>query len=234
MKLLAALLSSFILFGCTSMGDYYKSVDSTNLRQVEATKAQSEAETARYIALARIAETGDTTARVAATMALALGGSSNRQGANLVSPVAPQNEALQWASILVPSVTQLGMGLYNKQVQINANNNNRAIQEANITKDLGLGLGYQQTYLGFAKEINDTKVVTNSVEKAVIVKPEVITSTNTSKDVVIVKPEVITNTIEKPLVVDTKVVYPGTVNPVIVNPTVVTRPCYVSVAGIGC
>ena len=204
MKLLAALLSSFILFGCTSMGDYYKSVDSTNLRQVEATKAQSEAETARYIALARIAETGDTTARVAATMALALGGSSNRQGANLVSPVVPQNEALQWASILVPSVTQLGMGLYNKQVQINANNNNRAIQEANITKDLGLGLGYQQTYLGFAKEINDPKIVTNSTvtEKAVIVKPEV--------------------------------VYPGTVNPVIVNPTVVTQPCYVSVAGIGC
>jgi len=219
MKLLAALLSSFILFGCTSMGDYYKSVDSTNLRQVEATKAQSEAETARYIALARIAETGDTTARVAATMALALGGSSNRQGANLVSPVVPQNEALQWASILVPSVTQLGMGLYNKQVQINANNNNRAIQEANITKDLGLGLGYQQTYLGFAKEINDPKIVTNSTvtEKAVIVKPEVVV-----------------NTIEKPLVVDTKVVYPGTVNPVIVNPTVVTQPCYVSVAGIGC
>jgi hypothetical protein len=201
------------------MGDYYKSVDSTNLRQVEATKAQSEAETARYIALARIAETGDTTARVAATMALALGGSSNRQGANLVSPVVPQNEALQWASILVPSVTQLGMGLYNKQVQINANNNNRAIQEANITKDLGLGLGYQQTYLGFAKEINDPKIVTNSTvtEKAVIVKPEVVV-----------------NTIEKPLVVDTKVVYPGTVNPVIVNPTVVTQPCYVSVAGIGC
>lgn len=182
---------ALLLGGCANMTEYYKSVDTTNIRQVEAAKAQAEADTARYNALARIAESGNESAKVAATMALALGGNSQRP-AQVVVPAVPQNEALQWASILAPTVTNLGMAWFNKQVQINNSNNSRAISEAQIGKDVQLGLGAQQTYLGFAKEINDPTIVTNTttVEKAVIVKPEVVSPVVVNP--VVVQPQVIT------------------------------------------
>lgn len=180
-----------LLSGCANMTEYYKSVDSANERNIEVAKALAEAEKARYNALARIAESGDSSAKVAATMALALGQSQTSQRQSVIVPQAPANEALQWASILVPSVTQLGMGFYNKQVSINASNNARDVQLGNINKDVALGLGYQGTFLGMAKEINSPLVVTNSstVEKAVIVDP------------VVVKPEVVTPVIVQPNVI---------------------------------
>lgn len=63
--------------------------------------ARSNADIARYDALANIAKTGDSAASVAAAMALAMGG-------NAPQPViaAPQNELLQWAGVLVPALTQ--------------------------------------------------------------------------------------------------------------------------------
>jgi hypothetical protein len=62
--------------------------------------ARSNADIARYDALANIAQKGDSAASVAAAMALAMGG-------NTPQPViaAPQNEWLQWASVLVPALT---------------------------------------------------------------------------------------------------------------------------------
>lgn len=63
--------------------------------------ARSNADIARYDALANIASKGDSAASVAAAMALAMGG-------NAPQPViaAPQNELLQWAGVLVPALTQ--------------------------------------------------------------------------------------------------------------------------------
>lgn len=188
-KVLSISLVALTLGGCANMSEYYQSVDKTNARQVESARAQAEAETARYNALARIAESGDSTAKVAATMALALGGNGNNRQQQLAIPAVPQNEALQWASILVPSVTQLGFAWFNKQVQINSSNNNRSVAEAQIGKDVQLGLGAQQTYLGFAKEINDPTVVTNTTESVVVVKPEV------------VNPEVVTPVVVQPTVI---------------------------------
>lgn len=100
--LLAALLT-----GCANMGDYYASIDGANARQVEAMRAASEADAIRYQALMRIAESGDATAKVAAAMALALGGQS-RSMPQMAIPQQPPNEALQWASVVVPA---LGQGL---------------------------------------------------------------------------------------------------------------------------
>lgn len=76
--------------------------------QAAMAQAQSATAVARYAALERIAATGDTVARVAATMALAgVGGDGQRgNGAGVAAPTAPGSTALQWASILVPGVTQ--------------------------------------------------------------------------------------------------------------------------------
>lgn len=146
-KMLILGIASMLMVGCSSMGSYYQAIDSSNARQVEATIAQAQAETARYNALAKIAETGDSTAKVAVTMALALGGKTPTLKVN--TPVAPQNEVLQWASILVPGLTQ-GMSIYyNTQANINANNNATA-----------LGMHTNGTFATFANEINNPVVVT--------------------------------------------------------------------------
>lgn len=194
MKRLFLFTAIAFLGGCANMTEYYKSVDSANDKNIEVAKAVAEAEKARYNALARIAESGDSTAKVAATMALALGQSSSGQKQTVIVPQAPANEALQWASILVPSVTQLGMAFYNKQIAINSSNNARDVQLGNINKDTTLGLGYQTTFLGMAKEINSPVIVTN------------------------------TNTLEKAVIVDPVIVKPEVVTPVVVPPTVITVP----------
>jgi hypothetical protein len=172
-KMLILGITAALLVGCSSMGSYYQAVDSTNARYVEVTLAQAKAEEARYNALARIAESGDPTAKVAATMALALGG--KQEAPKLNTPAVPQNEALQWASILVPGIAQ-GMSIYyNTQATMNANNNATA-----------LGMNTNSTFATFASEINSPVVVTQPapivveqpapvVVNPVVVEPQVIT-----------------------------------------------------------
>ena len=71
-------------------------------------QAKATADTERYRALAKIAETGDSAARVAAVMSLAgFGGQQAQQAQTLATPVTPGQTALQWASILVPGATQV-------------------------------------------------------------------------------------------------------------------------------
>ena len=166
-KKLVAVTSLVFLAGCSTAGDYYKSVDNTNARNVEIAIANSQAEEARYMALAKIAMSGDATAKVAATMALALGG--NRQAAQAAVAQPMQSEALQWAAILVPGVTQ-GLSIYyNTKATMNANDNATA-----------LGINTNSTFGVMAKEINDPTVVMQPAPTIVkqpapvIVNPEVV------------------------------------------------------------
>ena len=171
MKLIL-IAAALALTGCASYTDYYRSVDAANARQVEVQRAQAEADAIRYQALMRIAESGDATAKVAATMALALG--TQGRHVPLAVPAQPQNEALQWASILVPGVTQ-GMGIYyNAKTNMNANNNATA-----------LGLSTNQTFGQFATEINSPTVVTQPPPLVVTQPPPVIVPT---PDPIIVEP----------------------------------------------
>lgn len=179
MKLLITLVAA-TLTGCSTAGDYYKSVDNTNARNVELAKAHSEAEAVRYQALMRIAESGDATAKVAATMALALGGGNRQVQAAVAQPV--RSEALEWASILVPGVTQGLSVYYNTRATMNASDN--ATQ---------LGINTNATFGQFASEINSPVVVTQP-------SPVVVTQPAP----VIVQPEVV-----NPVVVDPVIVQPA-------------------------
>ena len=146
MKTLIA-VAALVLAGCSTAGDYYKSVDASNQHNVALAKAHAEAEAVRYQALMRIAESGDATAKVAATMALALGAGTRQAPAAVAQP--QRSEALEWASILVPGVTQ-GLSIYyNTKTNINANDNATA-----------LGINTNQTFGQFASEINAPVVVT--------------------------------------------------------------------------
>ncbi len=120
------------LGGCASSGDYaaYAAIHQAN----------AAAQTARYNALARIAEMGDTTAKVAAVMSLQAGG----QGVStqVAAPVSGGQTALQWASILVPGATQVyAIG---QQVKLGMR------QSDNSTS---LGVSTNQAFVGMAGKI---------------------------------------------------------------------------------
>lgn len=167
--------AALALTGCSTAGDYYKSVDASNAHNVSLAKAHAEAEAIRYQALMRIAESGDATAKVAATMALALGANTRQVQAAVAQP--QRSEALEWASILVPGVTQ-GLSIYyNTKASINANNNATA-----------LGLNTNTTFGQFASEINDPTIVTQPAPVVVTQPAPVIVE---QPDPVIVKPEVV-------------------------------------------
>ena len=95
--------------------------------------ARSNADIARYDALANIASKGDSAASVAAAMALAMGG-------NTPQPViaAPQNELLQWAGVLVPALTQAYAIGQSANVAINASNNAARSAEATTAGFVGM------------------------------------------------------------------------------------------------
>ena len=179
-KIVLGLITALFLTGCTSYGDYIKSVDASNARQVEAQKAQAEAEIAKYTALRYIAESGNETAKIAATMAIAL--TTSQRSVAMAVAAQPQNEALQWASILSP-VAMHGMSLsYNTKLAIRQSDN------ATI-----MGINTNQTYRGFASEINDPTIV---MQPAPIPQPApVIVTQPPYNDPIIVRPEIVQPTI---------------------------------------
>lgn len=96
MKAIITILCALFLTGCAST-QYQAYAD--------AHKAQAAAQTARYEALAKIAEMGDTTAKVAAVISLNAG--SGQQAQHIAQPKSWADYALQWTGLLLPTVTQV-------------------------------------------------------------------------------------------------------------------------------
>jgi hypothetical protein len=113
--------SLLALAGCGTTEQYKMYADT----QKSIAQANAMSETARYAALAEIAKTGDPGARVAAVMSINFGA----QGGNgpRVQQVAPPktfgDTALQWTSVLLPSVTSLYGISANRQIAITQSNN---------------------------------------------------------------------------------------------------------------
>lgn len=167
-----------MLAGCANMTEYYASVGQTNSLKVEMVKAQALADAARYQALTDIAASADGSTKAAIAVALAMG-KSDMDRISTVTPAVPQNEALQWASILVPSVTQ-GYGIWaNMKQNINSSNNARDIS-----------ISTNGTFEHFASEINSPTIVRPEV---VVVQPEVVKPE-------VVKPEVVDPVVVPPVV----------------------------------
>jgi len=129
-KLILALITALALTGCASTE--YAQYTST---QQAIASSRAQADTARYQALASIAKDGTDSAKVAAVMALALGG--NTQSIQQVSAPQP-NQVLQWASILVPAVTQAYSIAKNADVAINASNNAMLTSSATTNAFVGI------------------------------------------------------------------------------------------------
>ncbi len=111
-----AIIPILALSACasTDYGQYAKA-------QSDIAAARAASDAARYKALAEIASKGDPASSVAAVMAIAIGG-SQQQGQQQVA--APQrSDALQWASIIIPGLTQAYAIGKSADVAINSSNN---------------------------------------------------------------------------------------------------------------
>lgn len=123
---LAVLAIAIGLTGCAT-NDYKLYADT----QTKIAQANRDAEIARYQALAKIAETGDSASKVAAVISLNMsgGGAGPRQVA-VNPPQTIGDKALQWTSVLLPSVTSLYGISANRQVAITQSNNAAAVAQS--------------------------------------------------------------------------------------------------------
>ena len=131
-KLLAILTATVALVGCGTTEQYKMYADT----QKSIAQANAMAETARYAALAEIAKTGDPGARVAAVMSINFGaqGGNSPRVQQIAAPKTFGDTALQWTSVLLPSVTSLYGINANRQVAITQSNNQAAVaQSTNAT-----------------------------------------------------------------------------------------------------
>jgi len=106
------------LVGCAST-DYTKYSET----QVAIARYKAESEKARYAVLTEIVKKGDPTASVAAVMSMQFGMGGNAQEQRLEAPRSSGDDALKWASLLIPSAVQ-GFGIYaNAKVATTQSNN---------------------------------------------------------------------------------------------------------------
>lgn len=138
------LLLALALTGCASP-DYAKYVESNTA--IETAKHQADA--AKWRAMADIAGQGDATAKVAAVMAMAMGQGQAAAGNGLRAP--EPNQALQWASILIPSLTQVA-GMRYQYLSSTAQSNNAA----------SVAISTNGTLLGIAGRIQAPGAITTN------------------------------------------------------------------------
>ncbi len=123
MKLRITMIAAtvMLLAGCATNKDYQLYAET----QQKIAHANAMAETARYAALAEIAKSADPGARVAAVMSINFGaqGSNGLRPNQIAAPKTFGDTALQWASVLLPSVTSLYGINANRQVSITQSNN---------------------------------------------------------------------------------------------------------------
>jgi len=105
------------LVGCAST-DYTKYSET----QVAIALYKAESEKARYAVLAEIVKKGDPTASVAAVMSMQMGMNAPQEQ-RLEAPRNSGDDALKWASLLIPTAVQ-GFGIYaNARVATTQSNN---------------------------------------------------------------------------------------------------------------
>lgn len=173
-----------LLTGCAST-EYAQYT--TTQQAIASSRAQ--ADTARYQALAQIAAKGDSTASVAAAMALALGGQSQAQ-----QVAAPQpNQALQWASVLVPAVTQAYAIGKSADVAIESSRNAMLTSSATTGAFVGIAGKIQAPVVAapVSPQANVTTTTSTTTTSTPIVVPDVIQITPT-----VLAPVVVPDTIQ--------------------------------------
>jgi hypothetical protein len=104
---LTATVTALTLAGCQSAGyeQYARAM-------ADIAESRASVQRAQMVALTDLARSGDTTARTVAVIMLGLGAGGGGFNGQYTYPAPPQNEALQWAQVLLPTVATLGLGYW--------------------------------------------------------------------------------------------------------------------------
>ena len=130
-KLVTIAAVAAALTGCAATGPSDYAVYAQTQQQIAT--ARSAAEIARYQALENIAAKGDSAASVAAAMGIAMGsgGNAGPRDAQIAQPTGFGDTMLKWASVLVPSLTQVYAIGKSTDVAITHSNNSVKSQQSN-------------------------------------------------------------------------------------------------------
>jgi hypothetical protein len=143
--ILAGAIGVLTLTGCGTTSNYQQYAQT----QENIAVARAQADIERYKTLQAIANSGDTTARVAAVIALQQGTPSSNNSPRIEQPTSVGDTALKWASVLIPSLTQFySIGKSTDLAIVNSNNNKE------------IAINSNETMLGFGKLIVDPIVGT--------------------------------------------------------------------------
>lgn len=124
MKRVVVSLIALSLVGCETTGYREYAMAMTRIAEAQAQIAREQS--LAMIALARDPNAGETTRTVAVLM-LALGVQSGKMNATLAPP---QNEGLEWAKVLLPTVATLGLGYWGYQLGKTQSNNQAQTTQA--------------------------------------------------------------------------------------------------------
>lgn len=141
-------VSALFLAGCSTTNDYRLYAQS----QRAIAEANSKASIAKIDALKEIANSGDTTARVAAVMALQQA-TSEKPSTVINAPASSGDTALKWASVLMPSLTQFYAIGKSTDVAIVNSNNNKDIAINNNEMVVDLVKGRKEPIIGTSDDV---------------------------------------------------------------------------------
>lgn len=127
-NIVIALTVAVMTVGCATNKDYQLYAET----QQKIAQAQAMSDTARYAALAEIAKTADPGARVAAVMSINFGSQSGNSPRvqQITPPKTFGDTALQWTSVLLPSLTNIYGITANRQVAVTQSNNAAAVAKS--------------------------------------------------------------------------------------------------------
>lgn len=175
MKLVIAITATLALTGCAT-AEYQAYADIH--------KARSQAEAARYAALADIAKQGDTAAKVAAVMSLNQGAAQSQS--HVAAPKSLGDSLLQWTAALLPSLTNI-YGI-NKQAQVGITQSNNAA---------AVGISTNRAFVDIAAKIQSpaanvtttTSTADNSVRTTTTTTDNSVRTDTTHSPTVVTQPE---------------------------------------------
>lgn len=168
--LLGIVLSIALLTGCASTAQY----EAYTKAQETVAVARAQENAAKYMALAQIAMHGNEAAKVAAVISINQGGNTQVPNTGIMLPKSGSDTALQWASVLVPSLTQLGLAAKNADVMINQSNNNASVARSTNETMLGIASKIQAPGTTYNNSYNTDNTHVPTVVNPVVVNPEVV------------------------------------------------------------
>lgn len=122
MKAAAWVALTAMLGGCATPEAYQAYATASQ----EIARANANAQAAQHAAIMQLAANGDATTKTVAVLMLALGLGNKQQA--IMEP--PRNEALQWAQVLMPTLTAVGLGYFGYRLGQTQSNNAASVSIA--------------------------------------------------------------------------------------------------------